>query len=70
MSDYVDSDTPPTSEYMPIPVEPVAEDDEVVLPQKKITLSLANKWHLVRPLFVKYMLPLCQSYSFLFVTLA
>lgn len=58
---YDGSNAPPASEYMPISAEPVAEDDEVVPPQKNVTLSLADKWCLVRPLLLKYMLPLCQS---------
>ena len=49
---------------MPIPAEePVTEDEEDLRPQKGVSLTLADKWHLVQPLLLMYMLPLCMSFG-------
>ena len=62
--EYTGSNRPPASEYIPIPAqEPVAEDEEDLPSLKGVSLTLADKWHLVQPLLLKYMLPLCMSFE-------
>lgn len=46
----------PTAAYTPLPTD----DDDVPLVPKSAALSAADKWHLVKPLLLKYMLPLCE----------
>lgn len=56
-------------EYTPLPVHEAEEEVEeedlrtvVERPDKlyNVTLSLQDKWTLVKPLLMKYMLPLCE----------
>lgn len=65
------------SEYLEVPYTPIGlteeegEEDNPA-PPKSGSLTLADKWGLVRPLLVRYMLPLCKSshpdYSFPLIT--
>lgn len=56
--EYDDEDigAPPTTSYAPIP----SSEGEGPL-VTKAELRLRDKWRLVRPLFRKFMLPLCES---------
>lgn len=47
----------PTTPYVPLPTD----DDDTHVPIKHhVALSAADKWMLVKPLLLKYMLPLCK----------
>lgn len=47
----------PTTPYVPLPTD----DDDTHVPIKHhVALSAADKWRLVKPLLLKYMLPLCK----------
>jgi battenin len=66
-SGYDDEDTsaPSTTSYVPIPTQEEEDTQEDIIPDSpskayRIELSLKDKWHLVRPLVGKYMLPLCK----------
>ena len=49
------------------PTDPAANEDQennlkIGIPAStKVSLSAADKWHLIRPLLLRYMLPLCES---------
>ena len=51
------------SEYAPLPTD---DDDVPIVAKLPVALSASDKWHLVKPLLLKYMLPLCKSYSLCF----
>ena len=55
---------PITASYAPIPTEDNLEEIEGSIltspPKRPISLSLQDKWQLVKPLLMKYMLPLCE----------
>lgn len=66
-TDYVeDTDLDSTYSYAPIPVaECISGEDQAIFPsQKGAFLSANDKWHLVQPLLLKYMLPLFCVYLF------
>lgn len=48
-----------TAPYTPLPTD---DDDVPIGPKSTIALSAADKWYLVRPLLLKYMLPLCECH--------
>ena len=51
-------------EYVPIPAaEGAADREEGMLPlQKGVSLTAEDKWQLVKPLLLRYMLPLCEFF--------
>ena len=53
---------PPTTPYTPLPTSDDPEEDGLVMePKRSVALSARDKWVLVKPLMVVYMLPLCKS---------
>lgn len=54
-SSYEDEEEP-AAEYTTLPTS----EDETEIPKSSIELSFEDKWHLVKPLLRKYMLPLCK----------
>jgi hypothetical protein len=51
---------------MPIPScegDDIAAMHESLQPNSPISLTLADKWRLAKPLLMKYMLPLCELLS-------
>ena len=56
--------TSPTAGYTPLPTLPTGndEDDEDVIASKipAVQLTERDKWRLVKPMLLKYMLPLCE----------
>ena len=67
-SEYEDEASSPSTSipYTPIPTTEVEDEVGTVigaLPEKSsVSLSIHDKWRLVKPLLPKYMLPLCTSY--------
>jgi battenin len=51
------------AEYRPLARDEDHEDDDVEVPAPKMALSAADKWRIVRPLVVPFMLPLCTPPS-------
>jgi battenin len=49
-----DVDTP----YTPLPID----DDAIVVSKASVALSFEDKWELVKPLLLRYMLPLCACF--------
>ena len=43
--------------YTPLP----ADEGDAEMPKASVALSFEDKWELVKPLLLKYMLPLCKS---------
>ena len=55
----------PSFSYTSIPTTDGAGDDEGDLSSEKgFSLSVNDKWRLVKPLLLKYMLPLCELQTF------
>lgn len=48
------------AEYTPLPTD---DDDVPVVAKSPTALSVGDKWHLVKPLLMRYMLPLCTHLS-------
>lgn len=48
--------------YMPLPTDEIAAPEvaEVLVSKVGVSLSLQDKWRLVKPMLPKYMLPLCE----------
>jgi battenin len=47
------------SEYAPLPTD---DNDAPEVMKSPVALSASDKWYLVKPLLLKYMLPLCKLY--------
>ena len=68
-SEYEDEASSPSTSipYTPIPTTEVEDEVGLVtraLPEKTaVSLSIRDKWRLVKPLLPKYMLPLCASFT-------
>ncbi|KAI0703054.1 batten's disease protein Cln3 [Cytidiella melzeri] len=58
MSSYEEEDV--DAPYTPLP----ADDDMTDVPKAHVALSFEDKWELVKPLLLKYMLPLFAVYTF------
>lgn len=51
---YEEEEAP--TEYISLPTE----EDEPMIPKSSVALSAEDKWYLVKPLLLKYMVPLCE----------
>jgi battenin len=67
---HIQDAAPASSAAATLPYTPLAADDdegeEGVLPsgpKPSVSLSPSDKWRLVKPMLVKYMLPLCEQTS-------
>ena len=76
MANYVDeaAEVSPVQAYVPIPTTDASEDADTYETGRKrlekgFTLSPADKWRLVKPMLLKYMLPLCETHCHLSVML-
>ena len=50
--------------YAPLATaEEEGEDEEASGPKRGVALSAGDKWRIVKPLLMRYMLPLCKSTS-------
>ncbi|KAF9515000.1 hypothetical protein BS47DRAFT_1328482 [Hydnum rufescens UP504] len=59
----LDGSEPSTAQYMSLPSTDIDAPSAIVAPlnRKAVALTPADKWKLVKPLLVKYMLPLCNN---------
>ncbi len=64
---YEDSDdTSGQTSALPYAPLPTSEDEQLTLlsgSEKGVALSAGDKWYLVKPMLVRYMLPLCEHYA-------
>jgi battenin len=67
--DHSPSDVISSLHYTPLAAneDDIREEEGTVAPdpKRKVALSIEDKWRLVKPLLLKYMLPLCECSAFL-----